>query len=357
MYNSFEVKNFRCFRQIALAPLERINLVTGRNNTGKTALLEALFLSAGPGNPDLARRVNQFRGADVTVGNVSDWWEWLFWDTRIRKPIEIIVQLEDGSSRELVIRCKKPGETRYVPAGDEEPERERPLSMVTEPKLAELAFELHDSAGRRFESRAVQHPGGMSVQPATVPGVPVSAFMSTRQRFPREDVQRFSELAVEQQEKQVLTALKPLEPRLRSLRVLLRSGQAEPQIYGDIGLRQLVPWSLMGEGTERMLRLVVTIANFSGGIVLVDEIENGFHYSALPHVWEAVARIARSAKTQVFATTHSRECIQAAHRVFTKSRAYDFRLHRLERIDGTIRSVTYDEEKLDAALATGLEIR
>jgi len=47
MYQSFHVKNFRCFDDLQLNDLARVNLIAGKNNTGKTSLLEALFLHAG----------------------------------------------------------------------------------------------------------------------------------------------------------------------------------------------------------------------------------------------------------------------------------------------------------------------
>jgi len=67
--------------------------------------------------------------------------------------------------------------------------------------------------------------------------------------------------------------------------------------------------------------------------------------------------VARQFHTQVFATTHSLECIVAAHKAFTESGVYDFRLHRLDRVKETIRAVTYDQETLAAAIETGLEVR
>jgi AAA15 family ATPase/GTPase len=54
MYQSFAVHNFRCFSTLAMADLERVNLIAGVNNVGKTALLEALFLHCGGYNPALA---------------------------------------------------------------------------------------------------------------------------------------------------------------------------------------------------------------------------------------------------------------------------------------------------------------
>jgi len=113
----------------------------------------------------------------------------------------------------------------------------------------------------------------------------------------------------------------------------------------------------MGGGMVRLTNLAVYIGNAPNGVVLVDEIENGLHYSVMFKIWKAIALAARESDAQVFATTHSWECIKAAHQAFTLDGKYDFRLHRLGRIDGKIGAVTYDQETLDAAIKAGLEVR
>ena len=62
MYTSFTIKGFRCFEHLTIEPLARINLIAGKNNTGKTALLEALWLHSAPNIPDLGIRLAAFRG-------------------------------------------------------------------------------------------------------------------------------------------------------------------------------------------------------------------------------------------------------------------------------------------------------
>ena len=62
MYTSFTIKGFRCFEHLTIDPLARINLIAGKNNTGKTALLEALWLHSAPNIPDLGIRLAAFRG-------------------------------------------------------------------------------------------------------------------------------------------------------------------------------------------------------------------------------------------------------------------------------------------------------
>jgi len=149
--------------------------------------------------------------------------------------------------------------------------------------------------------------------------------------------------------------LRLIEPRLKRLAIVVVAG--EPILHGDIGAGRLMPLPVMGGGMVRLASLVIHIGNAANGVVLVDEIENGLHYSILPKVWRAIGEVARQFNAQIFATTHSLECIVAAHKAFLESEHYDFCLHRLERTRETIRAVTYDQESLEAAIETGLEVR
>jgi AAA15 family ATPase/GTPase len=95
-------------------------------------------------------------------------------------------------------------------------------------------------------------------------------------------------------------------------------------------------------------------------MVLIDEIENGFHHSILIDVWKAVLDAADRNKTQVFATTHSIECIRAAYEAASSRLGLakdEFFFHRIDRADGTVKARTYDVDTLGAALASHLETR
>ncbi len=61
MYTSFSVENFRCFDNLTVEPLARVNLIAGQNNVGKTALLEALWMLSYPTAPREALRISQWR--------------------------------------------------------------------------------------------------------------------------------------------------------------------------------------------------------------------------------------------------------------------------------------------------------
>src|SRR5262249_4624478 len=156
------------------------------------------------------------------------------------------------------------------------------------------------------------------------------------------DINLYGELESAKRQEEILPALRLLEPRLQRLSLIPFAGA--PVLHGDIGLSRLVPLPLMGEGLRRLLSILLAIATHKGGVILIDEIENGIHHSVLNKVWQAIALVARQANVQLFATTHSYECILAAHEAFAVSEPYDFALHRLDRTDAGIRPVTYDQD-------------
>src|SRR5437016_1643178 len=92
MLKSLSINNFRCFKKVRLEGLKRVNIVTGRNATGKTALLESLFM-AGGGSPLVVLKLRAFRGMgdNVQISNttLTRLWEDLFWCFDIHHPIEI----------------------------------------------------------------------------------------------------------------------------------------------------------------------------------------------------------------------------------------------------------------------------
>ena len=78
MIESLAIRNFRCFSDLKIRDLKRVNLFSGKNNAGKTALLESIYLQLGPGNPALSVFVNAFRGIESFKKDPDDIWGWLF---------------------------------------------------------------------------------------------------------------------------------------------------------------------------------------------------------------------------------------------------------------------------------------
>ena len=360
--NSFEINNFRGFSQLCLPDLGRVNLIAGENNVGKTAVLEALWQFTAPNQPGIGVRLDMFRG--ITQVDRQELMFDLFNQYDVSRPIEFAATGDWGENRrELRIEAMPREMSRTAISTvdqDGRPEFERGRIESDH----EIILKYVDETGS-YESSGwyVAKPLGPAVEEgiearqALIPGPRSSNhYFSARQRTTDVEVANmFGAMQVKGLEAPLLDALKAFEPNLRGLTVIPINGV--PMVHANVQMERLIPMGLMGDGINRLLSFAVTFASAPKGFVLLDEIENGIHYSKLVDLWRAISAFSESFDVQVFATTHSMECVRAAHNAFSGHLTYDFRYHRLDRIKGDTKAETFDKELLDAALEGNLEVR
>jgi AAA15 family ATPase/GTPase len=81
---------------------------------------------------------------------------------------------------------------------------------------------------------------------------------------------------------------------------------------------QWIPLSNFGDGIKRFITIICAMYSSKDGYLYLDEIENGIHYTNLDKLWEIILTISKEQNVQVFATTHSKECIESYARVAKK---------------------------------------
>ena len=333
--------------------MSRVNLITGSNNSGKTSLLEAAFLLAHGGSAQAAINSNVVRGG-FGVGVTPDTsararWVPLFHGLDTARPVAI----SGTHSHQGQLRLKI--EHRYSATF-----RTASSRRDTRPGIGgspELHFSLSKPAhkGRlahHVRSQVSFGPNGTEVKVEGDPLVIPCVILSSGADNPGEHAQRLGQLRVRKEAGLVVEALRIVEPRLQGVDII--PGPEGQALWGDIGLAQQVPLTTLGDGLNRMARIVLAFGYDRTPLVLVDEIENGFHHSVLEAVWKVVYETAERFDAQVVATTHSYESVAAAYEAST---GHDFALHRLEADDDGIRCVTYDSESIEGALKHGLEVR
>ena len=137
--------------------------------------------------------------------------------------------------------------------------------------------------------------------------------------------------------------------------------RGNPSIHADIGAGRLFPIAIMGEGVKRLLALSLAFPSMRNGAIFIDEVENGLHHKSLVDVWKNLGWLSQEFNVQVFATTHSYECIKAARTAFKLSEFDDeISYIRLQRNLKTQRleCVAYDDpEVFDYALKYRREVR
>ena len=363
MYRTFSIKNFRCFDKLTLEGLGRVNLIAGKNNVGKTALLEALWVHHGAVNPELGERIESFRGieafeSDSFMGN-------LFRGFDRNSAIELKATGDWGADpRRLSISVQERTDFQAplsIP-GQERPDAQESSNLISE-SSHQIVYDYLDESGDCLQSRGwlserMVGPGvsgvGMARTPQQRPHQETAIFLAARRRlFGGEEAARYSQLEIAGQQEGILKILQEVDPSIVRL-VVLVPGQG-PVFYADTGTGRLVPLLLMGDGMCRLLTIALAIASAPGGMVLVDEIENGLHHSVMEKIWTAVGAFARSYDVQIFATTHSYECIGAAYRAFVDDEEDGLRLFRLQRSRGEFRAVGYDKERLRTVLESNME--
>ena len=149
--------------------------------------------------------------------------------------------------------------------------------------------------------------------------------------------------------------MQEVEPRLQSIETL-QTGN-EPLIYADLGLSEKIPVTQIGQGFNRLLDTYSEIVAAEAKVLLVDEIENGLHHSVLPTIWRGLFHAAEEVGVQIFATTHSWECVLAADEAAGEDPKHDLNLIRLDRVDENIRATIIDKDALSTAKELHWEMR
>ena len=347
MLTSLRISNYRAFRELRMDELSRINLISGRNNSGKTTLLEALLMLSS-GHPEITLHSSIIRGMRSErlppAAIPSIFWRQMFSSLNFGIPIEISADSE--SSGCLGMRLELEHEdiiktslttSNEVLLGEE----------LQDPKLLATIRRGDDRWQRRIQVTDKEIHMERRNRPVLFPASIVPSGIGDL----KSDAECLDALKKQKQGHRVVEALQIVDPYLKSLEVISQTGS--PLIWADTGLSELVPLTTAGEGMIRISRLAMCMVLAPGGVLLVDEIENGMHHSIATAVWRFILDTARELDVQVFSTTHSYECVQAAQALHSD----DLMLHRLETDENGHRCVTVRPEQLETAVLHNLEVR
>jgi AAA15 family ATPase/GTPase len=353
MIKKFQIENFRGFSSLEIEGCERFNVITGFNNVGKTALLEALFLHIGPTNPELPLRLQGFRGIQIVSTSADSLWSPIFYKFNS----EIIISLKsfDQKNRENRLEIKTAKDMENIGMISEPGAQEGLISSSLSP-IDKIELKFVNSEGKIHRSYAKIDPDGQLKYEHMRASKDTGIFVFSRGRGGQDaDAERYSYLDSMGKTGIILEILKKIEPRLIRLSVV--ASKFGSSIHGDVGIGRLIPIQLLGDGTSRLLTLALSISALKGGLVLIDEIENGIHYSIMSEIIDALLALAEKQEVQLFATTHSEDFLRALRATATKQDTEKFALYRLDRSHEQIKSVRYGQNSIIEALEAGWEIR
>jgi hypothetical protein len=151
--------------------------------------------------------------------------------------------------------------------------------------------------------------------------------------------------------------LREVDGRLSGIELLSPGGSAAELFVRLDNGTPMLPMTLMGEGLQRCLEIGACAAVHDWPTLFIDEVENGMHHLVLEPLWHWLASVSLRRDLQIFATTHSEECIHAACRAFRSLDDDGLRVIRLDRLERETRATVYDRALIEVAERTGTEIR
>lgn len=384
MLKSLEIKNFRALEDFKVSKLGRVNLIVGKNNSGKSSILEALRIYAGGAQQVL---LTEIAGMHDEVTQASDT-ENVFVEIL---PFEAFFpgrRFPDDDTGILIGEINQPETTlqiKYRQMVTEEVSSVdsdgRPFPRIIR-RLLEHGDDPSELAGTSEPVLAV-NKGGREAMPIrlfsrTLPSrrVDPNAVLLPCAVVPTRFVS-FDELAdiwdrvgLTVNKSVVGDALRILAPGFQEL-MFIKVGNLSSSSFrrsertAIVSLEnepRPVPINSMGDGMARVLQLILKMFAAKGGILLIDEFENGLHYSVQEKVWQMMFDLAHKLDVQIFATTHSWDCIESFAQV-AGQQAMDngilFRVGRSIRTSahGKITATVFDGQQLFDLTQADMEVR
>ena len=370
MLKELSIDGYRGFESLEMSGLAQVNLVVGMNNSGKTALLEAIELLSSPGYQvrpllaPLSRRGESFpdeegstrRNIEYDIGH-------LFYGHRPSIGSSFAVEANTSKSYDFV--------RATIVAPDTESQRrlfEDYSSKEDDFHGWSLALGLESSLIRDplvlpLTSRGGLSPGVLRPPPRlTVPEETgrETTFLTTDSLTSQTVAQYWKSIVLTVEENLVIQALRILDGNIERVafvgdsRGFARSGRGGLIVkYKDSDYP--IPIGSLGDGMWRMFCIAAALIRSRGGILLVDEIDTGLHYSTMHEMWWLVLQTAKRLNVQVFATTHSSDCINSLASICRGGRTEQVSMQRLEA--GSRMAVSYSEDEIWAASQHGIETR
>jgi hypothetical protein len=370
-FGALSIERFRAFRHLKIEGLGRVNLITGRNNTGKSSVLEALRILASDASPSVISDILHFREEDpretedparpadaATLFALSSLFHGFPEFSAELEPLVIAAnggqrpmrltmaagwfseeRTADGPKRRVLQQQNLFGEGEVLPA------------LVVETSGVQRLLPL-ESLSRYYRGRLST---AVFQNEPQVPCVFVSPYGGERTATlgPLWD-----KIALSDREEDIVKALRIIEPGISAVSMVGGEGTKQPRtaIVRAKGLPRPVNLRSFGDGLNRLFGIVLSLVNAKDGLLLIDEFENGMHYSVQLDVWRAVFGLARRLDVQVVATSHSWDAVEAFQKAASEDPDEGV-LIRLSRKGEDIIPILFREDELAVATRDRIEVR
>ena len=369
---SLSIRGFRGIGELDIPRLGRVTLLAGKNGVGKTATLEAVRLYASRGRERvlsvLLRRHEEFASAideDDDKTSAPDPAA-LFHGRNVSLNPRIEIGPKDGSSDgslkiEAVVPNTKQAvllERLYRDTVPDAPPLVMQVSFASRRRTIPWFFPPYASIRgnrdvriyRRFVDDQEEPPSELNCR-TLGPGL-----LSNN-----EVAELWDEVALTDDESRAVQALNlVLDDRADRVAMI---GDGQRRIYDRRVVVKLqdhdrpVPLRSLGDGAARLFGIALALAGSRNGFLVIDEVENGIHHSVHDAFWRMILRTAAENDVQVFAATHSFDCVRGFARAAKSCAECEGVLVRLEQQGERTRAVMYSESALETAAEQGIEVR
>ena len=375
MLESFFVRDFRLFKHLELPQLGRVNLIAGKNGSGKSALLEAIHLYASNGNPRILadQIIERQEFGDEKVRNsgefeISHPLCHIFSDRKMPQlgdngvlmgilNTQFQVQFTLGAFKEEINRKDSTIYHRRITEPQQLPEQKEDIDwfiFVEEEGTLLNALSLRTYSERYFDPRNTFRD-------------PLEKARFEAQYVPAQSIDEdhiallWDEVSLTDQEIEVIQGIQIVNPEVSGLNFVNSSGENR-HTGRRIAIVKLqsqslpIPLKSLGDGIYRLLYIILALVNAKDGILLIDELENGLHWKIHPKVWDVIFCLSEKLNVQVFATTHSGDCIRGFESAWGEHQdAGTF--FRLDVKDDNVKATYYNHEILHDAIVADVEVR
>ena len=366
------ISNFRGIDHFSIRRLGRVTLLGGRNGVGKTTVLEAVRTYAARGGLSTLHELLDKREEFVAALDedhapvVSPDYAALFHGRTATQERPVTIGPNSGAD-DLRIEVSTPADWSTE-------QRELFADLSTEADVRAIKVMYRDQArllpwlpavsdsravwSRRRYARSMQRSlfdegKWQAIDCESLgPGLPSNNMLA---RF-------WDSVTLTAEEGLALQALRLTGDGIERIAVV---GDDDPR-YRAIGRRVVVklpdharpvPLKSLGDGATRLFAAALALANSRDGFLVVDEAENGIHYSVQRDFWRLILRAAHQYNVQVLATTHSSDCVTGFARAAIESDDALGVYLRLERDGDQVRAVEYTEAELATVADQGIEVR
>lgn len=317
MIKSFEIHNFRCFQKTKISGFRRINLIGGKNNSGKTVLLEAIYLSCLP-EPESINFLRRLRRDSLQLLKAypERAWDNFFFKQNNNTPIDLRLEQKEQSTNILLSWNDSYKEVHEV--FDSELQSASDLidlrTLLQNRKASKSILHVNQLVkGKKKKDTLlfsmIAHPKGISIKKRLTPTLTVANLVPVSFIWSNPTLaQEYDNAYLQGHADKVLQAIQVIDEEIIDAKTL---SIGEPMLYLKRKGENFLPISLFGEAINKVVDLLVRLVNNPGAILLIDEIENGIHHTNQREFWRILFKLSIEFGTQIFLTTHSLEMIKA----------------------------------------------